>query len=108
MTPNPDDWRDQIAALAGGATLEDMLRWAARQGRASDAPRRRGWTVTVGWFRAPAVYRAKVYRADVARTTEGAHPSDPIIGPPTPRVNRSLLSVSEGCRVRASERGSPT
>jgi hypothetical protein len=91
MNPNPDDWRDRIAALAGGATLEDMLRWAARQGTASNAPRRRGWTVTVGWFRAPAVYRAKVYRADLSRTTEGKHPSDPAAA-----LARALLAAVTG------------
>jgi hypothetical protein len=65
---NPDDWRERVTALAGGATLEDMLAFAARQG--GGAPRRVGWTVTVGWFRAPREYRAKVYRADLSRTAE--------------------------------------
>ena len=77
MPTDPDDWRERITALAGGDTLETMLAFAARQGRAADVPRRRGWTVTVGWFRAPRAYRAKVYRADLARTTEGEHPTDP-------------------------------
>jgi len=88
---NPDDWRDRITALAGGATLEAMLAFAARQGSASDVPRRRGWTVTVGWFRAPREYRAKVYRADVARTTEHAHPSDP-----AEALARALLAAVTG------------
>ena len=88
---DPDDWRKRITALAGGATLEDMLAFAARQGGASDAPRRRGWTVTVGWFRAPRAYRAKVYRADLARTTEGEHPTDP-----AEALARALLTAATG------------
>ena len=88
---NPDDWRDRITALAGGATLEAMLAFAARQGSASDVPRRRGWTVTVGWFRAPREYRAKVYRADLSRTTEHAHPSDP-----AEALARALLAAVTG------------
>ena len=68
----PDDWRAPIAALAGGDTLEAMLAFAARQGVASGPPdRRRGWTVTVGWFRSPGVYRARVYRADPPRPWRG-------------------------------------
>ncbi len=55
-----------------------MLAFAARQGIASGTPgRRRGWTVTVGWFRSPGVYRARVYRADIVRTAEREHPIDP-------------------------------
>ena len=89
MIASPDDWRDRIAALAGGATLEDMLAFAARQAGATGGHRRRGWTVTVGWFRAPAVYRAKVYRADLSRTTEGEHPSDPAAA-----LARALLAAA--------------
>src|SRR5215217_4959458 len=67
-----------------------MLAFAARQGVASGTPgRRRGWTVTVGWFRAPGVYRAKVYRADVARTAEREHPTDPAAA-----LARALLTVA--------------
>jgi hypothetical protein len=46
--------------------------------------------VTVGWFRAPGVYRAKVYRADLARTAERAHPTDPAAA-----LARALLAVSD-------------
>ncbi len=91
MNPNPDDWRDRITALAGSATIEDMLAFAARQGRAADVPRRRGWTVTIGWFRAPREYRAKVYRADLSRTTEGEHPTDP-----AEALARALLAAMGG------------
>ena len=91
MNPNPDDWRDRITALAGGATLEAMLAFAARQAGATGGHRRRGWTVTVGWFRAPREYRAKVYRADVARTTEHAHPTDP-----AEALARALLAAVTG------------
>jgi hypothetical protein len=91
MTASPDDWRDRITILAGGATIEDMLAFAARQGSASDAPRRRGWTVTVGWFRAPHEYRARVYRADIARTVERAHPTDP-----AEALARALLAATTG------------
>ncbi len=91
MPTDPDDWRAPITALTGGDTLEAMLAFVARQGLASDAPRRRGWTVTVGWFRAPRAYRAKVYRADVGRTTEHAHPTDPVEA-----LARALLAAMGG------------
>ena len=64
--------------MAGGDTLEAMLAFAARQGIASGTVgRRRALTVTVDWFRSPGVYRARVYRADVARTVKREHPTDP-------------------------------
>ena len=88
---NPDDRRDRITALAGGDTLEDLLAFAARQAGATGGHRRRGWTVTVGWFRAPREYRAKVSRADVARTTERAHPNDP-----AEARARALLAAATG------------
>jgi hypothetical protein len=91
MNPNPDDWRTRITALAGGDTLEAMLAFAARQAGATGGHRRRGWTVTVGWFRAPREYRAKVSRADVARTTEHAHPTDP-----AEALARALLTAMGG------------
>ena len=91
MAEDPNDWRAQITARAGDDTLEAMLAFAARQGSASDVPRRRGWTVTVGWFRAPRAYRAKVYRADVGRTTEGEHPTDP-----AEALARALLTAATG------------
>jgi hypothetical protein len=91
MNPNPDDWRTRITALAGGDTLEAMLAFAARKAGATGGHRRRGWTVTVGWFRAPREYRAKVSRADVARTTEHAHPSDP-----AEALARALLAAVTG------------
>ncbi len=86
----PDGWRAPIITLAGGDTIEAMLAFAARQGRASGTPgRRRGWTVTVGWFRSPGVYRARVYRADVPRTAEREHPTDPAAA-----LARALLAVA--------------
>ncbi len=88
MPADPDDWRAPIAALTGGDTLEAMLAFAARQGRAG-GNRRRGWTVTVGWFRSPGVYRARVYRADVPRTAERQHPTDPAAA-----LARALLAVA--------------
>jgi len=94
MPTDPDDWRPPITALTGGDTLEAMLAFVARQGLASDAPRRRGWTVTVGWFR--------VYRADIARTVEREHPTVPAAA-----LARALLDATTGS-ARASERGNPT
>ena len=91
MPTDPDDWRAPITAFTGGDTIEAMLAFAARQGVVSDVPRRRGWTVTVGWFRAPRAYRAKVYRAEVGRTTEGEHPTDP-----AEALARALLAAATG------------
>ena len=90
MPANPDDWREPIAELTGGDTLEAMLAFAARQGTASGTPGRRvGWTVTVGWFRSPGVYRARVYRAGAPCTAERAHPTDPAAA-----LARALLAVA--------------
>ena len=90
MPADPDDWRAPITELAGGGMLEAMLAFAARQGTASGTPgRRRGWTVTVGWFRSPGVYRARVYRADPPRTAEREHPIDPAAA-----LARALLAVA--------------
>ncbi len=90
MPSPPDDWRAPIAKLTGGDTLEAMLAFAARQGVASGTPgRRRGWTVTVGRFRSPGVYRARVYRADPPRTAEREHPTDPAAA-----LARALLAVA--------------
>ena len=78
MPADPDGWRAAIVKLTGSDTLEAMLAFAARQGIASGTPgRRRGWTVSVGWFRSPGVFRARVYRADRPRTAEREHPTDP-------------------------------
>jgi hypothetical protein len=97
MYPKLDDWRARIEVLAGGATIEAMLAFAACQGAAADAPRRSGWTATVGWFRAPRVYRARVYRADRSSRTEGEHPTDPAV-----ELTRALLTAadSKSCRGR--------
>ena len=90
MSADPDDWRTPIARLTGNDTLEVMLAFARRQGIASGTPGRRvGWTVTVGWFRSPGVYRARVYRADAPRTAEREHPTDPAAA-----LARALLAVS--------------
>ena len=106
MAEDLDGWRAPITTLTGGDTLEAMLAFAARQGGAAGVPRRRGWTVTVGWFRAPREYRAKVYRADLSRTTEGEHPTDP-----AEALARALLDATTGsahASAHASERGDPT
>ncbi len=63
---DPDDWRAPIAKLTGGDTLEAML-----------------------WFRSPGVYRARVYRADVPRTAEREHPTDPAAA-----LARALLAAA--------------
>jgi hypothetical protein len=89
MSADPDDWRAPIKALTGGDAVETMLAFAARQETAIPTRRRCGWTVMVGWFRSPGVYRARVYRADIARTAEREHPTDPAAA-----LARALLAVT--------------
>ena len=91
MNPNPDDWRARITMLVGGAALGAMPVFAARPGSASDASRRRGWTVTVRSFRAPHTYWARGYRADLSRTTDGDRSSDP-----AEALSRALLAAATG------------